>query len=164
MFFSLSISITFCTYGWWKYLRAIFPLIITSALSPASASIDANSIPTNPAPMMIACFGKSSISRKSVLSCRYSFPGISGMTGFRPVQITILSVVNVSSPTLTVCSSKIIPFPWATSRSYSLNLPSKNGAMFAMRFLFSFIRSGQLTLKSPSFPTPSKFSVNALIS
>ena len=30
--------------------------------------IDANSIPTNPAPMIIACFGSSSMSKKSVLS------------------------------------------------------------------------------------------------
>ena len=138
--------------------------MITSASSPASASIDANSIPTNPAPMMIACFGSSSMSKKSVLSWRYSFPGISGITGFKPVQMTIFSVVNCSSPTLTVCSSMIIPFPWATSRPYSLNLLSKNGAIPAILSLLSFIKSGQFTSRLPDFPQPSKLSANAFIS
>ena len=162
--FSFRISMTFWTYGWWKYFRAMFPLMITSASFPASASIDANSIPTKPAPIMIVCSGSSSMSRKSVLSWRYSLPLISGITGFRPVQITILSVVNFLSATWTVCSSNMTPFPWATSRSYSSNLPSRKTDIPAILFLLNFIKSDQFTSKSPDFPTPSKLSVSALIS
>ena len=113
---------------------------------------------------MTACFGSSSMSKKSVLSWRYSFPLMSGMTGLRPVHITILSVVNFLSATWTVCSSTIMPFPCATSRSYSSNLPSRNIDIPAILFLLYFIKSDQLTSKSPDLPTPSKLSANALIS
>ena len=140
------------------------PLIIISAVRPASAIIEANSMPTKPAPIIIACFGSSSISKKSLLSCKYWLPLISGITGFKPVHITILSVVNCFSPTCTVCSSIIIPLPWATSKSYSSNLPSKKTDIPAIRFLLNFIKLGQSTSKSPDFPTPSKLSVKALIS